>query len=288
MESQEVSKIVSASQQRQVKSRNFKDKILTLQSHEANQDHKDKENLSALQNRISVLEPLKPEKQHKSSSKDAQSLERFNNEVVSTNVEKVIKKVLRTARRGSASSFEDNSKSGFAENSTATSLLKRRRKKKPMTKYEQIKNRILEEQRVQLEDESDRQQLKNPDPNIPNSTRNEPSHPGEAEDLLAVLKDRNDSLRQTFVANKRSQSDAFAQLEFANPTESKSKGRSQVASQNQKSKNRDFLLINGEKIFFDQSTISSILNVDRMQRLVAYKNKIGNSSFDKSSSGLKI
>ena len=71
MESQEVSKIVSASQQRQVKSRNFKDKILTLQSHEANQDHKDKENLSALQNRISVLEPLKPEKQHKSSSKDA-------------------------------------------------------------------------------------------------------------------------------------------------------------------------------------------------------------------------
>ena len=113
------------------------------------------------------------------------------------------------------------------------------------------------------------------------------NHPPGAEDLLAALKERNNLLHEAFGMPKPALDGGYSQLEFANPVSLKSR-RGQSSALTPKSKHRDVLLINGEKIFFDQSSISSILNVDRISRLVAYKNKIGSSSVERQNSEIII
>lgn len=200
---------------------------------------------------------------------------------------KVIRKKSFEKRRTSFATSESRLEGALVEHNVGSSFLKRRKKKKPSTKYEQVKLRILEEQRVRLEDESEAHQSSN------NSYKEKhlhtPDHAAESDDLLFILEERNNGIRQAFAPPKESPNHTFSQLKFADPHTSKHKTstKSESLALQKPLKNRDFLLINGEKIFFDQNTISSILNVDRIKRLTAYKNNIGSSGLDKSSLGLK-
>lgn len=61
------------------------------------------------------------------------------------NVGKYIKSAIRKASRESVCSSEAYPESVFDGNSGASSYLKRRKKKQPLTRYEEIKTKILQE-----------------------------------------------------------------------------------------------------------------------------------------------
>lgn len=257
--------------------------ILTLQNVPgAELNTNDKENSSGIQNTSSHIHLATFEQSEKPSLGNIKSLERYNHNVISDNMVKLLKKPSKTGKSSTVSSPKKKFESVLVEQSVGSSFLKRR-KKKQLSHYEHVKDKILEEKRIRLEDESEAQ----------GENQRFGSYPSEVnevsglDDLLAPLKQRNDGLRQTIDRSKDKDQVSFPSLKFSDTENSKPKAKMEKSTSRNETKDRDFLLINGEKIFFDQNTISSILNVDRIQRLVTYKNKIGSSSLEKSS-GLKI
>lgn len=128
------------------------------------------------------------------------------------------------------------------------SRFQRGRKKKGF-KHEQIKDSILMEKQTHKRNKS------KSNPFVKDT------------DFLKTLHQRNQHLQFTFANPENSQ------LQFAENSKSRSRSRKPRDRKSKKlPKQRDFLIINGEKIYFNESTIQSIVNVDRVNRLSNLRN----------------
>ena len=181
----------------------------------------------------------------------------------------------------------------------------RRRKKKPkLTKYEQVKRAILSEQHVEnldspttssynYMDHAETSSFRSPSykradvqrsrsrttkqrrkrskskSRVVSRSRSKPRYsPGaqneiSASDLQFTFKNAPEMGKSV---NDTPSTLKFSKMSNNSSLMSKPRARNKT-KKGKKGKKKDFLLINGEKIFFNENTIKSIVNVDRVSRL---------------------
>ncbi len=219
----------------------------------------DKENLNL--GNLS-FKPRGADVQSKEKNSKGSGVELFNNQIISENMTRLIKKTKPSMLSSSVTpKFETVLTDHPLRNMDPTS---KRRKKKKLSKFDETKEAILFHKREE-------DLIKNQTSCSKSKSARE--LPVTDEDLIENLQKRYQNLQFTFKNSQireERRDDFFEPLTFSSGIPQQPKRG--TSSNKIHKKERDFLIINGEKIYFNESTISTIVNVDRVSRLTNLKN----------------
>lgn len=211
-----------------------------------------------------------------------QDVDGYNTEIISEKIEKLIKKNHPISKIEKEEKATINSKKNQPTTTPAqiyqsinkskhkytnqSPISQKRRSNHPPEKFDQIKQKILMVKQEQNELREETHLRKSV-----SWTRAIKSNLSQTdEDLLEDLQSLSKNTQYVNIKTEKQKpvDDFFKPLKFASNNNKNSK---KIKMENV-GKRKDFLVINGEKIYFEQSTIQSILNVDRVSRLSNFKN----------------